>query len=161
MLKRDEATNPDSCWNKGREDERMFVLLARDAAAPVAIRAWVAERIHLEKNTDTDPQIEGALTDAALMEDERRRINYKPHGGGMAGHDDDTLQLRPGGFYESRAGDVWCCYRLDGDAPDRAKAQCIMVASGCREYFYEDGRYDYAGAREHTLIRIARPGPNG
>lgn len=89
MIKTDEATNPNSCWNKGRDDERMFVLLARDEAAPMAIRTWVAERIRLGKNTYTDPQIVEALDCAARMDDERKRINYKPHGGGMAGHDDD------------------------------------------------------------------------
>jgi len=71
MLKRDEASNPSSCWNKARADERMFVLLARDEAAPAAIRAWVAERIRLNKNTADDPSIQDALQCATFMEDER------------------------------------------------------------------------------------------
>lgn len=89
MIKRDEAQDPRSCWNKGREDERMFVLLARDQAAPVAIRAWAAERIRLGKNAAGDPQIVEALDCAARMDDERQRVDHRPHGGGMAGHDDD------------------------------------------------------------------------
>jgi hypothetical protein len=157
MLKQDEATNPNSCWNKGREDERMFVLLARDAAAPETLRFWAHRRVELGKNKPDDPQIVEALDCADRMEDEAKRINYRPHGGGMAGHDDETLRLRPGGFYESRAGDVWCCYRIDGDAPDRAKARCVMVESGRHEYFFEDGRYDSGGAREHTLVRVVPP----
>ena len=72
MIKRDEFECDDSCFNKARDNERLFVLLARDAAAPVAIRAWVEERIRLRKNTATDPQIVEALECARLMEIERR-----------------------------------------------------------------------------------------
>lgn len=60
-----------SCFNKAREDERLFVLLARDPAAPVAIRAWVAERLRLGKNKITDPQVREALECAELMDRER------------------------------------------------------------------------------------------
>ena len=42
MKKTDELADPTSCLNKARDDERLFVLLARDPAAPVTIRAWVA-----------------------------------------------------------------------------------------------------------------------
>ena len=71
MLKRDETKNPQSCLNKARDDERLFVLLARDSAAPVAIRAWVAERLRLGKNTSDDAQIREALDCATRMERER------------------------------------------------------------------------------------------
>lgn len=158
MLKTEETSNPQSCWNKGRHDERMFVLLARDEASPATIRAWCAERIRLGKNQERDPQIDEALLCAALMEDERKRVNYKPHGGGMSGHDDDDgVELRAGGFYRSRAGFVWCCYRINEDAPEHAKALCIEVESGGKEYFFKDGRYDSAGKREHTLVMEVRP----
>ena len=40
MLKRDELTNPDSCMSRAHDDEMMFVLLGRDPAAAVAVRAW-------------------------------------------------------------------------------------------------------------------------
>lgn len=49
MRKRDELTDPNSCINRAREDEWTFVLLGRDKAAPVAVRAWVEERIRLGK----------------------------------------------------------------------------------------------------------------
>ena len=74
MLKRLEISTPTSCLNKCRDDERLFVLLARDPAAPVAIRAWVAERIRLGKNTVTDPQIVEAIDCAAHMETERAEV---------------------------------------------------------------------------------------
>lgn len=54
-------------------EEMVFVLLSRDAAAPVAIRAWVAERIRLGKNTDSDQQIVEALECARVMETEGRK----------------------------------------------------------------------------------------
>lgn len=72
MIKRDEIEYAESCLNKARDSERLFVLLARDAAAPVAIRAWVAERLRLDKNKADDPQIVEALECARLMEIERR-----------------------------------------------------------------------------------------
>lgn len=74
MIKRDELEYPESCFNKARDNERLFVILARDAAAPVAIRAWVAERLRLDKNSASDPQIVEALECARLMEIERREV---------------------------------------------------------------------------------------
>lgn len=72
MIKTDELTDPNSCLSKARDDEILFVLLARDAAAPVAIRAWVAERVRLGKNVPGDPQIVEALECAQRMEESRR-----------------------------------------------------------------------------------------
>ena len=75
MIKRDEIEDPASCLNKARADERLFVMLARDPAAPVAIRAWIAERIRLGKNTASDEQIREAFECATLMELERSEID--------------------------------------------------------------------------------------
>jgi len=74
MIKRDEIEYTESCLNKARDDERLFVLLARDPAAPIAIRAWVAERVRLGKNTPDDAQVVEALDCAQRMEVERREI---------------------------------------------------------------------------------------
>ena len=57
MRKRDELTNPGSCMSKARDDEWTFVLLGRDIAATVAVRAWINERIRVGKNRVDDPQI--------------------------------------------------------------------------------------------------------
>jgi len=57
MRKTQELTDPKSCMSRARPDEMTFVLLGRDDAAPVAIRAWIEERIRLGKNTPGDPQI--------------------------------------------------------------------------------------------------------
>lgn len=57
MIKREELTNPNSCMSKARENEMTFVLLGRDVAAPLAIRAWIEERVRIGKNAFDDPQI--------------------------------------------------------------------------------------------------------
>lgn len=57
MRKRDELADPRSCMNRAADDEWTFVLLSRDAAAPVAVRAWIEERVRLGKNRRDDAQI--------------------------------------------------------------------------------------------------------
>lgn len=73
MRKKDELSLPVTCMAHAHPEEMVFVLLSRDAAAPVAIRAWVAERLRLGKNQRTDAQIQEALTCAQTMESEGRR----------------------------------------------------------------------------------------
>jgi hypothetical protein len=73
MRKKDELTNPAGCMFRAWDDEMTFVLLARDAAAPVAIRAWIAERIRLGKNHPDDPQMVEAEECAKIMEREREK----------------------------------------------------------------------------------------
>lgn len=68
MLKALELQNPDSCLNRARDDEWLFVLLGRDIAAPATIRFWVSERIRLGKNVSTDLQIQEAINCAEAME---------------------------------------------------------------------------------------------
>lgn len=60
MLKRYEEALPNSCWNKAHPDELVFVLLGRDAAAHVAIGAWIEERLRTGKNKPDDAQIQEA-----------------------------------------------------------------------------------------------------
>ena len=71
MLKIDEMDNEDSCFNRAKDDERIFVLLARDKAAPATIRFWANERIRLGKNQFHDRQIQEAFECAKLMEKAR------------------------------------------------------------------------------------------
>lgn len=70
MRKRDELTS--GCMAKANDDEMTFVLLGRDAAAPVAIRAWIAERIRSGKNQPGDPKIVEAMECAQIMEREAK-----------------------------------------------------------------------------------------
>ena len=71
MRKKQELTDPRSCMSKARDDEMTFVLLGRDVAAPVAIMAWVEERLRLGKNAASDPQIQEAMECAAQMKRDR------------------------------------------------------------------------------------------
>lgn len=71
MRKEAELNKSDSCFNKAHIDELLFVLLARDPASPVAIRAWAEERLRLNKNKPEDPQISEAMECASRMETER------------------------------------------------------------------------------------------
>lgn len=68
MIKRDEATHPNSCWNKAKDDEMLFVLLARDIAGADTVRFWVKQRISMGKNKADDPQIIEALHCADKMQ---------------------------------------------------------------------------------------------
>jgi hypothetical protein len=69
MRKRDELVS--GCMAKAKDDEMTFVLLARDEAAPVAIRAWINERIRLGMNKPDDPKLIEALQCARIMIIER------------------------------------------------------------------------------------------
>jgi hypothetical protein len=71
MTRVDEIEKPESCFNKADKYERMFILLARDASAPVAIKAWVVDRLITGKNKIEDSQIVEALECARLMQEER------------------------------------------------------------------------------------------
>ena len=71
MRKCDELTDPNSCFNKARPGERLFVLLCRDQASPGTIRYWVGERIEMGLNRPEDAQIREALECARKMEEER------------------------------------------------------------------------------------------
>ena len=74
MIKRHEIARADSCMNKALPEEMIFVLLARDEAAPATIKFWIEERIRLGKNKPNDPQIKDAeeCARAMLVQYERR-----------------------------------------------------------------------------------------
>lgn len=73
MRKKDELSQPRTCMQSAHPNEMVFVLLSRDPAAPVAIRAWVAERLRINENKETDPKIVEALKCAKTMEIEGRK----------------------------------------------------------------------------------------
>jgi hypothetical protein len=73
MKKIDEFVNPNSCLSRAYPDEWIFVLLGRDKAATVAVRAWIEERIRLGKNTRNDPQIIDAEKWIAAVQQEQQR----------------------------------------------------------------------------------------
>lgn len=67
MKKIDELRDPRSCLSRAQSHEWLFTLLARDKAAPIAIRAWVKARIELGLNKPEDQQIREALVTADAM----------------------------------------------------------------------------------------------
>jgi hypothetical protein len=101
MRKKDELTREDTCMQHAHPEEMVFVLLSRDAAAPVAIRAWVAERLRLGKNVETDLQIVEALECARTMETEGKLWT-----GPYPGLTLDEAARRYKGMVEGEGGDV-------------------------------------------------------
>jgi hypothetical protein len=84
MLKRDELSKRESCLNRAKDDEMIFVLIGRDVAAPEAIRAWCRQRIALEKNKPNDFQLVKALSVARYMAENREpKASYSLHEQGL------------------------------------------------------------------------------
>lgn len=74
MIKTQELADPKSCLSKARDDELIFVLLARDPAAAFAIEMWVNERIRLGLNHSNDAQVAEALACALRMRCQRAEV---------------------------------------------------------------------------------------
>lgn len=70
MRKRDELADPNSCLNKAKQDEWIFVLLGRDEEAPETVRYWVGRRIMKGKNKPGDPKMVEALQWADRIENQ-------------------------------------------------------------------------------------------
>ncbi len=70
MRKKKEIKSPNSCLNKAKDDEMLFVLLGRDSAAPATISFWITERIRQGKNQHDDPQIVEAMQCARIMQEQ-------------------------------------------------------------------------------------------
>ncbi len=61
VIKRDELHHPNSCLNKAKDDELVFVLLERDPAIVSTVLHWINTRIQMGKNKHDDPQITEAF----------------------------------------------------------------------------------------------------
>lgn len=71
MLKSDELADPNSCFNRAKPDEFVFVLLERDETAADAISYWVSRRIATGKNLPSDPQILSAIEQVKAMKERK------------------------------------------------------------------------------------------
>ena len=71
MRKCEEIVNPNSCLNKAKDDEMIFVVLGRDPAAMATIIEWCNERIKLGLNDEGDTKLSEALECANKMVEER------------------------------------------------------------------------------------------
>lgn len=78
MRKTEELSNPNSCLNKAKNDELVFVLLARDSVSAETIRFWCQKRVQYKKNAPNDPQILEALACADKMEEEGPWVTRQP-----------------------------------------------------------------------------------
>lgn len=136
MLKHKEQTDPTSCLSRARQDEMIFVLLARDAAAPAAIRFWAAERLRLGKNAAGDEQIVEALACAAAM-------------AGLTANEATAAALRASGRFAdgkpdgSREELDQCARMLDTYAPELYPAN-------------ELGQIDFARAMMESTAEVIR-----
>jgi hypothetical protein len=74
MKKSEEIKNPESCFNKAKGNETLFVLLGRDPVAWKVVKEWCANRIIWGLNKPDDPQIIEAL---ALAKDMQKEANAK------------------------------------------------------------------------------------
>ena len=100
MLKKNETTDPNSCLSKAGDDEMLFVLRAKDAAAPEVIYKWIDVRIRLGLNRYTDPKIQEAVACARIMEEQRASMTEQtlpgaqpPAFDGATGRTTETLDL--------------------------------------------------------------------
>lgn len=57
MTRDEEIDDVSSCLNRSAPDEPVFVLCARDPAAPMAVMQWCNHRIMLGKDDSLSPKI--------------------------------------------------------------------------------------------------------
>ena len=57
MIKSEELSNPNSCLNKAKDDEILFVVLDRDLSFADTIRYWIGKRIELGLNQPGDSKL--------------------------------------------------------------------------------------------------------
>lgn len=106
MIKSEELSNPKSCLNRALDSERVFVLLARDEAAPTAIRAWVGARLLLGKNVIDDPQIQEALRCADAMDAERDEVRAQIDGSTTARPLTDAEEIALREYMQTRMKEI-------------------------------------------------------
>lgn len=68
MTKQENIDNPNSCWNKARSDELVFILREKDKTMGKTIRFWAAERVKDGLNKSTDAKIVQALELAYMLD---------------------------------------------------------------------------------------------
>jgi len=77
MIKEQEISDPNSCLNRAKPGEMVFVLRAHDICAPETIRQWIRLRIHSGKNDPNDRDIIEAENCAAAMAEQRQYESMK------------------------------------------------------------------------------------
>jgi len=90
MLKTNEESDPNSCLNKAMPFERLFILLARDLAAPDTIEYWIRLRVRLRLNSLDDDLMKEAQLCADLMRSERDAVRSQMNSLTRKNGDDDV-----------------------------------------------------------------------
>ena len=107
MIKDDEIKK--GCIDKAFNWEMVFTLLARDPAAPFAIRCWIGERLRLGLNTPLDDQITEAIQCAEFMEEQRDKVKEAKRRLKFHGEQIETIAENAARMLNIKIGD------LDGD----------------------------------------------
>lgn len=151
MRKRDEINNPTSCLNKAREDELIFVFLARDEDAPDTIRHWVKRRVKYGKNKITDAKMVDALewaNEVELKHIEEFWLNYWRKAEKLFIEDD---ALPP----DMETAENW--WKTHFGSPRSEKGQITIIDGGdCFFHFYGDGRIFASAPRGGNEIRMSK-----
>lgn len=61
MIKEKELSDPNSCLNKAKLDEFLFILRDKDPTMKNVINFWIDERIRMGLNTISDSKINEAM----------------------------------------------------------------------------------------------------
>jgi hypothetical protein len=140
MIKTKELSDPTSCINVAHDDELVFVLLARDLAAPGAIRHWADARVNLGKNKETDAQIVEARACASRMDITRADVRDRVEAQRIADRknraqafiDDIVATCRQHGMaltHEDQHGAFIVDDIRDGDLESLRRARVEMLAA--------------------------------
>lgn len=73
MLKLQEITDPQSCLNRAKDDEFVFVLREKDPCMAMTIRNWIEARVLAGLNKRSDEKIKTA--EALVIHLETNRAN--------------------------------------------------------------------------------------
>jgi hypothetical protein len=69
--KHEELIDPNSCLNKARDDEMLFILCGDDRSAPSTVMDWIRHRVEFGQNAPTDGKLQCAGSVAEIMDRER------------------------------------------------------------------------------------------
>ena len=69
MTKQDEMRNRESCWNKAKDNEVIFVLRGQDYSSPKAIMFWIMENL----TTTPEAKLRDAFNAAMAMKAQSRK----------------------------------------------------------------------------------------
>lgn len=113
MTKAECIADPNSCWNKAKDDEPVFILLGRDEDAPATIEYWLKERY---SSNPLDKKIKEAANEAGIMRHYQRRIKEESQW--------QTIKVYLGGKY------VFVKVRELVSVPDHTLSVCEAMQRG-------------------------------